>query len=407
MGAELLQLLRLGQLLEFRKSFGETSKGHSEDLLAGRCARERDSQSKIRPRAKRLIEGTSEIRGRDGDDVRVAVGIAIKSHQNSVSSAMNIGWICRERSLAAGDRHRLDLIEKDDRGDLVIAETGDGVAKQLGDALLGLTVLGAHEPVGIYFDQPDAPPHRERGQDLGETPGKRRLPSARRPIEENQRMKSAHAERHLSAQSEAQQNLVQQAILEGLIDHDRLPKALELCLGRYVVSDYPLAAIRHRAQHLSAFAKQICKASFSLPSCYCPRLVLMPEKVPTTRRERSARAKEAEPVLGDILRSARKHRGLTLRDVEERTNIPNPHLSQIERGTIAKPDQQIVWKLSQLYELDFGLLSEWTGYKTESTAEGAAYYQAAIRLLNELGEHDLEEATRYLEALSQRRRHPG
>ena len=122
-------------------------------------------------------------------------------------------------------------------------------------------------------------------------------------------------------------------------------------------------------------------------------------------KNRPQEAQAAEPILGSILRHARKRRNLTLRDVEERTSIPNPHLSQIERGNIQKPDQQIVWKLSQLYELDFGSLSEWTGYTSESSAQ-SAYYSTAVRLLNELGEEDLEEATQYLEALSRRRRDP-
>jgi len=111
---------------------------------------------------------------------------------------------------------------------------------------------------------------------------------------------------------------------------------------------------------------------------------------------------DAEPVLGDILRHARNRRDLTLREVEDRTGIPNAHLSQIERGQIQRPDQQILWKLSQLYELNFGLLAAWTEHRDELSDRGAVYFAAAIRLLNTLGEHDLEEATHYLEALNRR-----
>lgn len=128
----------------------------------------------------------------------------------------------------------------------------------------------------------------------------------------------------------------------------------------------------------------------------------MAEKTPKLRKERTARGMDAEPVLGDILRHARNRRDLTLREVETRTGIPNAHLSQIERGQIQRPDQQILWKLSQLYELNFGLLAAWTEHRDEISDRGAVYFAAAIRLLNKLGERDLEEATHYLEALSRR-----
>ena len=108
-------------------------------------------------------------------------------------------------------------------------------------------------------------------------------------------------------------------------------------------------------------------------------------------------------MLGNVLRLARKRRAFTLRNVEERTGIPNAHLSQIERGQIRRPDQAIVWKLAQLYELNFGLLVAWAEQKDEISDQGALYFAAAVRLLKNLGEHDLEEATQYLEALNRRR----
>jgi transcriptional regulator with XRE-family HTH domain len=122
---------------------------------------------------------------------------------------------------------------------------------------------------------------------------------------------------------------------------------------------------------------------------------------------KSDQGMDAEPVLGDVLRLARKRRKLTLRDVEERTGIPNAHLSQIERGQIQRPDQQLVWRLSQLYELDFGLLLDWTGSKNKTSEQGSAYFATAIRLLSNLGEKDLEEAAQYLEALNRRQRSGG
>ncbi len=110
----------------------------------------------------------------------------------------------------------------------------------------------------------------------------------------------------------------------------------------------------------------------------------------------------ADPDLGRLLRSARNHRRLTLREVEEATGIPNPHLSQIERGVIRRPDQEIVWKLSRLYHLDFHLLWQWMDHERGDDAPKSAYFAAALSALNNLSEKDLEQATEYLERLDRR-----
>ena len=115
----------------------------------------------------------------------------------------------------------------------------------------------------------------------------------------------------------------------------------------------------------------------------------------------SSRASEAEPDLGAILRRARQRRGFTLRGVEDRTSIPNAHLSQIERGQIRRPDQRILWKLAQLYELNFGLLAVWAGSSEEITDERAAYLDAVVRFLRDLGEDDLKKVMLYVEGLAQ------
>lgn len=113
-------------------------------------------------------------------------------------------------------------------------------------------------------------------------------------------------------------------------------------------------------------------------------------------------ARGADPDLGRLLRSARNHRRLTLREVEEATGIPNPHLSQIERGVIRRPDQEIVWKLSRLYHLDFHLLWQWMGQGDDEDGPRSAYFAAALSMLNNLSEKDLERATEYLERLDRR-----
>jgi transcriptional regulator with XRE-family HTH domain len=70
----------------------------------------------------------------------------------------------------------------------------------------------------------------------------------------------------------------------------------------------------------------------------------------------------ADPDVGQILRRARLHQGLTLRQVEGRTGIQNAHLSQIETGTIKQPGADQVWVLCDLYGLNKRDLMEWTGH---------------------------------------------
>jgi transcriptional regulator with XRE-family HTH domain len=110
----------------------------------------------------------------------------------------------------------------------------------------------------------------------------------------------------------------------------------------------------------------------------------------------------ADPRLGEVLRRARLHRGLTLRQVEDRTGVLNAHLSQIERGQIRRPDQALLWRLCELYELDFGLVAGWAGYDMP-VGDNSALLAAALRLLSDLDPDDLDEALRVIERLSRHR----
>jgi transcriptional regulator with XRE-family HTH domain len=117
-----------------------------------------------------------------------------------------------------------------------------------------------------------------------------------------------------------------------------------------------------------------------------------------------ATARPAAPVLGRVLRRAREHRHYSLRDVEARTGIPNPHLSQIERGQIRRPDAAIIWRLAELYGLDFGLLAEWAGHRPAAERESptSTRLDIAMRMLSELSEEQIEDVLRQLESLRRR-----
>ncbi len=78
------------------------------------------------------------------------------------------------------------------------------------------------------------------------------------------------------------------------------------------------------------------------------------------------------PAVGRVLRHARQHRGLSLREVERITGRSNAYLSQVERGLIKKPDPLVLLELADLYRLDFDSLAEWAGLTPNVGGAGVA-----------------------------------
>jgi len=115
-------------------------------------------------------------------------------------------------------------------------------------------------------------------------------------------------------------------------------------------------------------------------------------------------AKDSEPVLGDILRRARQHQRLSLRQVEQRTGVSNAHLSQIERGAIRRPDPSILMNLAELYGLNYELIAEWSGYlDADGPRSSSALAGMALRLFVELDPIAQSQALEYLEKLRNER----
>ena len=109
---------------------------------------------------------------------------------------------------------------------------------------------------------------------------------------------------------------------------------------------------------------------------------------------------DSEPVLGEILARARKHFGLSLRQVEQRTGVSNAHLSQIERSAIRRPDPSILMKLAELYGLNYELIAEWSGYlDVDGPRSSSALAGMALRLFVALDPIAQAQALEYLERL--------
>lgn len=108
-------------------------------------------------------------------------------------------------------------------------------------------------------------------------------------------------------------------------------------------------------------------------------------------------APAATPELGRILHNARKHRGYTLRDVERHLQVPNAHLSQIERGKIRRPDPAVLWTLAEFFGLDYDLLLQWAGYYDRETTGPPPQVAVAIKLLSQMEDEDRTRALQLLQ----------
>lgn len=56
--------------------------------------------------------------------------------------------------------------------------------------------------------------------------------------------------------------------------------------------------------------------------------------------------------LGQVLKESREKSNKTMRDVEEATGISNAYLSQLENDKIKKPSANVLYKLSDIYEIE-------------------------------------------------------
>jgi transcriptional regulator with XRE-family HTH domain len=72
--------------------------------------------------------------------------------------------------------------------------------------------------------------------------------------------------------------------------------------------------------------------------------------------------------LGKTLKDSRELMSLTLRQVEEATEISNAYLSQLENDKIKKPSANVLYKLASLYNIELDSLLYAAGIiQTQST----------------------------------------
>ena len=108
--------------------------------------------------------------------------------------------------------------------------------------------------------------------------------------------------------------------------------------------------------------------------------------------------------LSHFLRTAREHKGLTLRAVEQATEVSNAYLSQIESGKIKQPSPIVLHKLSQLYGVSYVDAMRFAGYPVPDENEREERAARMAGPFADLTEEEEVELADYLTFIRTRRR---
>jgi len=125
----------------------------------------------------------------------------------------------------------------------------------------------------------------------------------------------------------------------------------------------------------------------------------------TTAAQRATQRDDIPPV-GRVLRRAREHHGLAVREVARRIGRSSAYLSQIERGLIRQPDPVVLLELAELYKLDFMTLANWAGWtgEPEGSPDRGNSATLLVRRVLELDDTQRAEILRHIENLIRERR---
>ena len=114
--------------------------------------------------------------------------------------------------------------------------------------------------------------------------------------------------------------------------------------------------------------------------------------------------RDESPSVGRVLRRARKHRQLSLREVERRIGRSNAYLSQVERGLIRQPNPVVLLELADLYRLNFMTLATWAGWASpegypDRDPDRGGSTSVLVRRVLELNDRQCTQALSYIESI--------
>jgi transcriptional regulator with XRE-family HTH domain len=99
---------------------------------------------------------------------------------------------------------------------------------------------------------------------------------------------------------------------------------------------------------------------------------------------------------------------MSLRDVEKKTGISNPYMSQLENELIDKPSPLILHKLAMLYGVEYDYLMQKAGYFVPANADESSSRHVsrsfALSSMKDLTPSEEEALVEYLAFLRTRRK---
>jgi transcriptional regulator with XRE-family HTH domain len=107
--------------------------------------------------------------------------------------------------------------------------------------------------------------------------------------------------------------------------------------------------------------------------------------------------------LGGKLKQLRNIKGLTLRDVEEKTGISNGYLNQLEQDKIKKPSPHILHTLAEFYDFSYPSFLNLAGYIVPHGIKISGFAFSRKNLTPD----EEEELLKYLEFIRLKKRSKG
>lgn len=104
--------------------------------------------------------------------------------------------------------------------------------------------------------------------------------------------------------------------------------------------------------------------------------------------------------LGSTLKRTRESIPLTLRQVEDATDISNAYLSQLENDKIKSPSANILYKLANIYKIDLNVLLNAAGIiqqpLNETSAEDNEWTSRVAYYAERLNKYEKQEILSYI-----------
>lgn len=110
---------------------------------------------------------------------------------------------------------------------------------------------------------------------------------------------------------------------------------------------------------------------------------------------------------GGYFKALREAKGMTLREVEKKTDVSNAYLSQLESGKIKQPSPITLHKLSEIYGVSYEVLMEKVGYPIPNANKKKTAEEPKNAIAYRIGNitHDEElELLNYLKFMRTRRK---